>query len=160
MPAGSITTYEVYLVDNGRWALHARYRREEREKALEEARNMERELNTQVKVVREIYDPSDNTNEETTIYTTERGSLKPRAPAARGGGYGGGRGGGGGGGGDWSGDTGSVSSGGGRGGAATMASKGPAQMQGTFGALGRLTINIIGSLVGAGLITKIGRAHV
>jgi len=156
MPSGSITTYEIYLVDNGRWALHARYRREEREKALEEARNMERELNTQVKVVREIYDPSDNSNEETTIYSTERGSLKPRAAggAARGGGYGGGGGSSGGGG--WGGEEGTAATGGGGRGNGTAARRAPA-LQGTFGAMGRLISILIGSLVGAGLLTMIAK---
>ena len=97
MVASSITTYEVLLIDNERWVLHARFRREEREKALEEARNVERELNTQVKVIREIYNPADNSNEETTIYTSERRAKKKSSPPPRvgGGGYGGGGGGGG-----------------------------------------------------------------
>jgi class 3 adenylate cyclase len=160
MPAGSVTTYEIYLVDNGRWALHARYRRDERDKALDEARTMERELNTQVKVVREVYNPTENSNEETTIYSTERGSLKPRASAgvARGGGYsgGGGRSGGGGGASSWGDDGASSSSGGGggRGGGGRGAS---ASMQGTFGAMGRLVSIILGSLVGAGLLTMLAR---
>src|ERR1700744_3749626 len=91
MAALQVTTYEVYIVDNGRWVLHARYRRDEREKAIEEAKTIERELATQVKVSREVYNSSDNTSEETTVYASEkpvRRPAGPRAGMARGGGGG------------------------------------------------------------------------
>jgi len=148
MAAGPVTTYEVYLVDNGRWVLHARYRREEREKALEEAHVIERELNTQVKVTREVYDPSDNSSEETTIYTSEKGTRSARGgsgprPGLGGGGGGGGKGG-------WD-DLETSARPGGRG--ATAARRGPAQVQGTMGAMSRLVLILAGSLVGAGIFT-------
>ncbi len=94
MVAPQVTTYEVYLIDAGRWVLHARYRREEKDKAVEEAKLIERELGTQVKVTREVYNPSANTSDETTVYATEKAVRKPSGPrgggaAARGGGGGG-----------------------------------------------------------------------
>jgi len=151
MAAGAVTTYEVYVVDGGRWALHARYRREERDKALEEAQMIEREVKTQVKVVREVYNPTENSNEETTIYTSEKSVRKPAGQAARGGGgYGGGRGGG------WSDDDAPSASGSGRSGSAS-ARRGPAPVQGTIGAMGRLILILLGSLVGAGIFTMIAK---
>jgi class 3 adenylate cyclase len=146
MPASQITTYEVLVVDDDRWVLHARYRREEREQALEEARVAERDLNTDVKVVREIYNPADNSNEETTIYTSEKRVRKPAAPARAG--YGGGGGGyagrSSGGGGDWGGD--SVPSGG-----SAVARRASGILQ---GARTRLVLILLGSLVGATIFTK------
>lgn len=156
MPALQVTTYEIYIVDSGRWVLHARYRRDEREKALEEARLIERELNTQVKVTREVYDPNTNASEETTIYASEKAG---RVGGSGGGGaprpaFGGAGGRGGGGGFDDFESAGSARGGAARGGAAA-ARRSPPAVQGTFNALTRLVLILGGSVVGAGLFTML-----
>ncbi len=152
MASLQVTTYEVYIVDNGRWVLHARYRRDEREKAIEEAKVIEREMGTQVKVSREVYNSSDNTSEETTVYASEkpvRRPAGPRAGAARGGGGGGGMFD------DFDGGAGGrpAAAGVARGAVAARQAANAAAMQGTVGALGRMIMIIVGSLIGAVAIT-------
>jgi class 3 adenylate cyclase len=155
MASLQVTTYEVYIVDNGRWVLHARYRRDEREKAIEEAKVIERELSTSVKVSREVYNSSDNTSEETTVYATEKPPPRKPAPAARGGmGRGGGGGGGGGGYEDFGGGrAAAATAGASRGAIAARQQATAAAVQGTIGAMSRLIAILGGSLIGAVVIT-------
>ncbi|HEY1722707.1 MAG TPA: adenylate/guanylate cyclase domain-containing protein [Magnetospirillaceae bacterium] len=150
----SVTTYEVYLIDGGRWVLHARYRRDEREKAIEEAKTIERELATSVKVSREVYNSSENTSEETTVYATDK--PPPRKPAAPRGGLA--RGGGGGGFDDFGGGGGgraAATAGVSRGAIAARQQANASAAQGTIGALGRMVLVIVGSLIGAVVVTMV-----
>jgi class 3 adenylate cyclase len=86
--------YEVYTQDGTRWNLHARYERNEREAALNDAKNVERTLQIPAKVVREIYYPANNRSEETLVYAGDnqlRAKALARAnatPKYRGGGSG------------------------------------------------------------------------
>ena len=89
--------YEVYTLDTGnRWNLHARYERNEREAALNDAKNVERTLQIPAKVVRETYYPGNNHSEEALVYAGDnslRVKMQQRAnqiPRYRGGGGGGG----------------------------------------------------------------------
>ena len=77
--------YEVYTQDVGnRWNLHARYERNERDAALNDAKNVERTLQIPAKVVRETYYPSNNHSEETLVYAGDsslRAKMQARANA-------------------------------------------------------------------------------
>ena len=93
--------YEVYTQTTGqRWNLHARYEKNERESALADAKQVEKNLKIPAKVVREVYYPANNTSEESLVYAGDaalRAKMKERASAAfRPRGVGGGGGGGGG----------------------------------------------------------------
>jgi class 3 adenylate cyclase len=77
----AITHYEVYAHDGQRWILHARFRREEKEDALMEAKQVEQGLGVAAKVVREIYYPANNTSEESLIYTSDK-SFRPTRSVA------------------------------------------------------------------------------
>lgn len=86
------THYEVYVQDRARaWALHARFPSEQREAAVEEAKDMERS-GFRVRVSRETYDTEENSYEDTDIYLTrgkspaDAASGPARSPAAGGGG--------------------------------------------------------------------------
>lgn len=73
--------YEVYVLEQDRWTLQMRYRREEKDYALAEAKALERSLNTRIKVIRETYYPENNASDEMTIYLTSRQSaVEPAAP--------------------------------------------------------------------------------
>jgi class 3 adenylate cyclase len=68
----AITHFEVYTLEARGWILHARFRKEEREAALEEGKLAERTLGSLVKVVRETYYPGNNACEETVIYGSDK----------------------------------------------------------------------------------------
>ncbi|WP_142848301.1 adenylate/guanylate cyclase domain-containing protein [Telmatospirillum sp. J64-1] len=68
----SITYFEVYIAENQRWMLHARFPREQRETAMQEAKVLEHSLDLPVKVVRETYFPRDNRTDEKTVYLSPK----------------------------------------------------------------------------------------
>ncbi len=71
------THYEVYVQDRGRsWALHARFPSEEREAAISEAKDMERN-GFRARVSRESYNNEDNSYDDADIYISP-----PKAVAA------------------------------------------------------------------------------
>jgi len=87
--------YEVYTLDTtNRWNLHARYERNERDAALNDAKTVERTLQIPAKVVRETYYPGNNHSEEALVYAGDnslRAKMQARAnsfPRYRGGGSG------------------------------------------------------------------------
>jgi class 3 adenylate cyclase len=87
--------YEVYTQDGGsRWNLHARYERNERDAAILDAKNVEKNLQIPAKVVRETYYPANNQSEDTLVYAGDpglRAKMLARAnsmPRYRGGGAG------------------------------------------------------------------------
>lgn len=72
-PIYSVVHYEIYTLEGKRWILHARYRKDEREIALLEAKNFEQVgQGTPVKLVREAYDPQTNQFEENIIYKSSQ----------------------------------------------------------------------------------------
>lgn len=60
--------YEVYALKNARWSLHARFGRNEKQQAVDEAKTVERTLGIAAKVVRENYYPGNNVSEEISVY--------------------------------------------------------------------------------------------
>ncbi|HLN25835.1 MAG TPA: adenylate/guanylate cyclase domain-containing protein, partial [Patescibacteria group bacterium] len=90
----AITHFEVYTLEARGWILHARFRKEEREAALEEAKLAERTIGAVVKVVRETYYPGNNACEETVVYGSDKllngeargpgGASASRRPGGRG----------------------------------------------------------------------------
>jgi adenylate cyclase len=82
----AIVHYEVYAQEGERWTLHARFRKDEREDAMEEAKTIESSLGNRAKIIRETYYPGDNTSEEALVYKSDK-NFKPRqratAPRAR-----------------------------------------------------------------------------
>jgi len=66
----NVTHFEVYAYDRSRgWVLHARFTGQERETAMDEARELER-MGFKSRVAREIYDTEANTYEESDIYVS------------------------------------------------------------------------------------------
>lgn len=79
----SIVHYEVYVLDDRRWMLHARLPREQKDEAVNEAKLIERTLFRQVKVIRETYFPHKNSAEEVTVYMTARAAHDPKTEPFR-----------------------------------------------------------------------------
>ena len=73
--------YEIYTYDDNRWVLHARYRGNDKDGALDEAKSLERGMGLMVKVVKEAFYPATNFYEENTIYASERPLRAAPAPA-------------------------------------------------------------------------------
>jgi hypothetical protein len=79
-------TYEVYSLANGRWILDARFNKDQRERAIDEGKQLAKQAGVEaVKVVRETYDDNDNLIKESTVYNSQS------KPGGGGGGGGGGR---------------------------------------------------------------------
>ncbi|PKU26371.1 adenylate/guanylate cyclase domain-containing protein [Telmatospirillum siberiense] len=76
----AIVHYEVYALDGQRWTLHARFRKDEKEDALEEAKIVENSLGFCAKVVRETYYPGNNASEEMLVYSSDK-NFRPRVHA-------------------------------------------------------------------------------
>ena len=81
--------YEVYAFKNARWCLHARFGRNEKQLAVEEAKTVERTLGIAAKVVRENYFPGNNVSEEIGVYAGDPAlraageRMAPRTGAGR-----------------------------------------------------------------------------
>lgn len=85
-------TYEVYVQKDGRWTLEARYKSDQKDEAIGEAKQLQNMPQLQaVRVVRETYDDDNNRIREKTVYTTEGSVEKKRSfdPSAAGAGGGG-----------------------------------------------------------------------
>ncbi len=70
-----IVQYVVYVLTQGQWYLHARYRGAQRVDAINDASSTESDTGRATKVVRDTYWPDVNENEEVTTY------LSPKARA-------------------------------------------------------------------------------
>ena len=68
----AITQFEVYVLQKGRWTLHARYPGEERREAVADAHTVETRTGFPSKVIRETYFPDVNDSERFTIYTSPK----------------------------------------------------------------------------------------
>ncbi len=75
--------YEIYTHEAGRWIIHARYTRDQRDKAIEEAKQVEKTLGRGVKVVRENYFVETNEMEEAVIYVSEKLARDTPKPTIR-----------------------------------------------------------------------------
>ena len=67
-----LVSYEVYVYQDNNWELLGRYPSEERLKAVEYAKEVERMENNATKVVQERYDPSKHAFKETMIYLSQK----------------------------------------------------------------------------------------
>jgi adenylate cyclase len=73
------TTYEVYLLEGRQWQIHARYRSNEKDSAIAEARDLDRRGEGHgVKVVREVFYPDYNKTEEAVIFVGQRAARLSR----------------------------------------------------------------------------------
>ena len=94
--------FEVQVQQGGRWSIHAQFGAAQREKAIEEAKKIEKTPGfDSVKVVKETYDSDMGNHQDTTIYRGPKGAEEHKGFRD----IGAGRGGDGdtaGGGGDWS----------------------------------------------------------
>ena len=68
----SVTQFEVYAYQHGRWTLHARYSSEERKEAILDARTTEVATGFPTKVVRETYFPELNDTELVTAFVSPK----------------------------------------------------------------------------------------
>jgi adenylate cyclase len=72
-PSQTVINFEVYVLDRKRWVLHARFGKQDREAALLEAKNLDRQPGVAgVKVVRETYFPATNKMEDSTVFISAR----------------------------------------------------------------------------------------
>ena len=76
------TSYELYIKQNGRWILEGNYRSDQREAAVDEAKQLVSQPHIQAaKVIREKHNPATGVNLETTNTTVR--ALRARKPAER-----------------------------------------------------------------------------
>lgn len=69
-------TYEVLVLQAGKWTIESRYNKLEREAAIADAKSMHENPHVvAVKVVKETYDEETNSNYESTVFSTE--AAKP-----------------------------------------------------------------------------------
>ena len=68
----AITQYEVYVMQKGRWTIHARYPGEERNQAVQDAQSTEASTGFPTKVIRETYFPEGNESERITTYVSPK----------------------------------------------------------------------------------------
>lgn len=68
----AITQFELYVLQKGRWLLHARYPGEERNEAVLDARTTEHTTGFPSKVIRETYFPDINESERITTYISQK----------------------------------------------------------------------------------------
>ena len=88
------TTYDVYTFARGRWILDTRFKKHQRERAIDEGKQFEKQPGIEsVKVVREIYDQSDSLISERIVYKTQGDAIGSAGAGGGGGGGGGGSGG-------------------------------------------------------------------
>ncbi len=73
-----IVHYEVYVYQNNAWDLLGRYPSEQRSKAIEYAKNIEKNERRPTKVVRETYDLNTQTFLEAMVYLSEIPKPQPR----------------------------------------------------------------------------------
>ena len=81
-------TYEVYVLESGRWTIESRYTNMEREAAIDDAKSMHSNPAVKaVKVIKETYEPSTNSTIEATVFTTESVSDMKGGGGGGGGGF-------------------------------------------------------------------------
>jgi adenylate cyclase len=75
----AITQFEVYVLQQGRWTIHARYPGEERQEAVLDARTTEHATGFPTKVIRETYFPDVNDSERITAYISPKAKAHDQA---------------------------------------------------------------------------------
>ena len=75
------TTYEVSVLQGGRWEIHSRYNAMQKDDAIQEAMSLGTTPGIEAtKVIREVYDPKEGLAEEYTVYKSESARSKPSRP--------------------------------------------------------------------------------
>jgi len=75
-------SYDLYVHQNGRWELHARYALNKRDAALEEAKTLQNIPSIQeVKVVHDVFDTRRGKSSESVIYRSRDGKADTPSPA-------------------------------------------------------------------------------
>jgi hypothetical protein len=77
----AITQFEVYVLDHGRWTIHARYGSDQRKAAIMDARNTEFTTGLPTKVIAETYFPEIDEAELVTAYISPK--ARERREAAK-----------------------------------------------------------------------------
>lgn len=77
--AAPIVHFEVYVRERTQWMLQVRFRADQKEQAINEAKLIEKTLGLGVKVVRETYYPDTNTCEEVTAYVSQKLTAQERS---------------------------------------------------------------------------------
>ncbi|MEQ8807296.1 MAG: hypothetical protein RIE16_16085, partial [Rhodospirillales bacterium] len=81
--------FEVHVQQAGRWSIHAQFGAAQREKAIEEAKKIEKTPGFDaVKVVKETYDSDLGNHQDTTIYRGPKGAEEHKGFRDIGGGRG------------------------------------------------------------------------
>lgn len=84
MSAGRSLTYEVYYLQQGRWQIHARFKHDERDEAIEECKRLDTQGFQGSCVVRESYSRSTGEMSESVVYHSPRLKGKPAIGAITG----------------------------------------------------------------------------
>ncbi len=75
-------TYDVYTLAKGRWILDTRFKKHQRERAIDEGKQLEKQPGIEgVKVVREIYEEDDALISEKVVYKTKGAEAGTRGEA-------------------------------------------------------------------------------
>ncbi|MGB1027561.1 MAG: hypothetical protein ACPGYL_13460, partial [Rhodospirillaceae bacterium] len=75
----SVTHFEVYVLEGHQWTLQGRFISNEKDKAVEEAKNLEAHLKLPAKVVKEQLDTVSGLSNETVIYVSYRAKAAMQA---------------------------------------------------------------------------------
>ena len=78
-----VLTYEIQILQAGRWEIHSRFPSDAKDAAIAEAEELENTGNNTVKVIKEVYNSDTNQSDEFTIYRT---TQKKDLPGGDGGG--------------------------------------------------------------------------
>jgi len=75
-------TYDVYTLAKGRWILDARFKKHQRERAIDEGKQLEKQPGIEgVKVVREVYEENDSLISEKVVYKTKDADAEVKGGA-------------------------------------------------------------------------------
>ena len=81
MSGQKLVSFEVYYLQGGRWQIHARFGPNDREKATEEAKQLDTGGFEASCVIREAFDQATNESEESVVYHTP--TMKSRPPVGQ-----------------------------------------------------------------------------
>lgn len=81
MSGQKLVSFEVYYLQGGRWQIHARFGPNDREQAVEEAKQLDTGGFDASCVIREAFDKATNQSEEAVVYYTP--TLKSRPPVGQ-----------------------------------------------------------------------------
>ena len=84
------THLEVHVLQHGRWSIHAQFDASQKEIAVEEGKMLDSQPGIDaVKVIREVYDPTEGTHRDYVIYKSADAPIHIDEEESHSGGYGG-----------------------------------------------------------------------